>query len=191
MKLQTELTHYNIIAIEASYLYCFCIRLLINRKTPQEAFSETFEEVKRRASISGDSTIRYWFEKCIETDGIDEMPLPNERPITYLKTALLWSFYYLKNEWSFHDAIKDIIAKQGDVEINAAVVGGMLGAAYGTQAIDNELIDKVFRLEIQDRLDYTPRSTLKNLVHIALATGPSRLEVRWDSKTLKGQNVVD
>jgi len=38
VKLQTSLTHSNQIAIDASYLYCFAIVLLINGKTAKQAY---------------------------------------------------------------------------------------------------------------------------------------------------------
>jgi hypothetical protein len=34
-------------------------------------------EVTRIAEIKGCSTIKYWFENCIETDEIEEMPIPS------------------------------------------------------------------------------------------------------------------
>jgi hypothetical protein len=39
------------------------------------------------------------------------MPKMHYRPISYLKTALLWAFYYLKKEYTFEQAMRDIINK--------------------------------------------------------------------------------
>ncbi len=61
------------------------------------------------------------------------MPVPHERPITYFKISFLWAFYYLKNGYSYENAIKDIILKGGDTAMNAAIVGGLLGAFHGLQ----------------------------------------------------------
>ena len=41
----------------------------------------------------------------------------------------MWSFFYLFKNYSYEDAIKDIVSKGGDTKGNAAVVGGLLGAA--------------------------------------------------------------
>ncbi len=38
VKLQTMMTHSNDIAIEASYLYCYAISLLIKGSTPKDAY---------------------------------------------------------------------------------------------------------------------------------------------------------
>lgn len=64
------------------------------------------------------------------------MPVPHERPISYLKTPLCWAFYYLKHNYSLNDALKDIIMKSGDTSANAAIVGGLLGASCGAQNIN-------------------------------------------------------
>jgi ADP-ribosyl-[dinitrogen reductase] hydrolase len=47
----------------------------------------------------------------------------------HLKVPFVWAFYYLKNEWSFQDALKDILLQGGDTETNAAIVCGLIGAA--------------------------------------------------------------
>lgn len=53
------MTHSNEIAIEASYLYCYAIGLLINGAKPIDAFNMTKEEVKS-------SAIKGWFENEID-----------------------------------------------------------------------------------------------------------------------------
>jgi ADP-ribosylglycohydrolase len=88
------------------------------------------------------------------------MPNPEIRPVSHLKIPLLWAFYYLKNEYTFENAIKDIIRKKGDTDNNAAIIGALLGAAYGVEGIPSELIDKVMRLETNRGL-YTPKHSLK------------------------------
>jgi ADP-ribosylglycohydrolase len=41
----------------------------------------------------------------------------------------MWSFYYLKNETVFEEAMKDILIRGGDTDTNAAIIGGLIGAA--------------------------------------------------------------
>lgn len=106
------------------------------------------------------------------------------RPISYLKTALLWAFYYLKKEYTFELAMKDIINRQGDTDTNAAIVGGLLGAAYGIEGIPSELIDKVMRLETNHRL-YTPKASLEKLIMIAV-NSPTELKVSWNDEIFEG-----
>jgi ADP-ribosyl-[dinitrogen reductase] hydrolase len=53
----------------------------------------------------------------------------------------------LKNEYSLQDALREILKKGGDTSSNAAVVGGLIGAARGMQEIDQKMIDTVLRVE--------------------------------------------
>lgn len=116
------------------------------------------------------------------------MPEPNNRPVSHLKISLMWAFYYLKNEFTFESAIKDIIRKKGDTDNNAAIIGALLGAAYGIEGIPSELIDKVMRLETNRGL-FTPKHSLKQMIKIAIES-PKKLEVHMDSKILKGQDIA-
>jgi ADP-ribosyl-[dinitrogen reductase] hydrolase len=49
--------------------------------------------------------------------------------IGFLKIAFVWAFYYLKNETTYSEALKEILLQGGDTDTNAAIVGGLLGAA--------------------------------------------------------------
>ncbi len=60
---------------------------------------------------------------------------PYQQPQVHIKIAFQWAFYYLKNETLYLDAMRDILSKGGDTNVNAAVVGGMLGAAQGFEAL--------------------------------------------------------
>lgn len=57
--------------------------------------------------------------------------LPHLTPIDYIKVPFLWSLYYLKHDFTNEAAIKDIISRGGDTRTNAAIVGGLIGAAKG------------------------------------------------------------
>ncbi len=91
----------------------------------------TKEESDRRARKTGLSTIKFWIENDIEVEDLEEMPKPHYRPISYIKTALLWSLYYLRKNVSYEEAVIDIISRGGDTRSNAAIVGGLIGAAQG------------------------------------------------------------
>jgi ADP-ribosyl-[dinitrogen reductase] hydrolase len=117
------LTHSNEIAIEASYLYCYAISLLIKGETPEKVFNLTNLEAK---SV----LIKDWFENILgKNEDIDDLPTPNDGYPSYLKIAFIWAFYYLKNNWSYMDALRDILLRGGDTDTNAAIVCGLLGAA--------------------------------------------------------------
>jgi ADP-ribosylglycohydrolase len=95
------------------------------------------------------------------------MPVLKNEPRDYIKKPLLWAFYYLKNAYSFEDAIKDIIEMQGDTDTNAEIIGGLLGAAYGIDGISNDLIDKVLRMDT-DRALFSPKNSIEQLIQVVI-----------------------
>jgi hypothetical protein len=122
--------------------------LLVTGCSTTEAYNFIFEESNRRARVSGFSTVKYWIENDIETD-LKEMPVPHYRPINYVKTPILWAFYYLKHGYTFNDAVRDMISKGGDTAANGAIIGGLLGAASGINGIDRQHITAVLTVHEQ------------------------------------------
>ena len=70
-----------------------------------------------------------WFEKEIEAGDKSALTPAQPQSIGHLKIAFVWGFYYLKNGWTYKDALRDILLQGGDTDTNAAIVGGLLGAA--------------------------------------------------------------
>ena len=100
VQLYCGFTHSNEIVIEGCYLYCYAIKLLIvDGWTKSQAYELMREESERRARLSGCSTIKHWIENDIDVNDVSEMPIPHYRPVSYIKTPLLWAFYYLKNDY--------------------------------------------------------------------------------------------
>jgi hypothetical protein len=145
------------------------------------------DEANRRARISGYSTVKYWFENDIEIND-SEMPIPHYRPISYIKVPILWSFYYLKKGYTYEQAIADILLKGGDTQANAAIVGGLLGAAYGESALGKERVTKV--LNYLDNNEPERTSPLRSQIHELIDHCPKNLNVIWDKYTLKGSQKV-
>jgi ADP-ribosylglycohydrolase len=77
------------------------------------------------------------------------MPKPHYRPINYVKTIILWALYYLKYDYTFNDAVSDMISKGGDTAANGAIIGGLLGAASGINGIDRQHITAVLTVHEQ------------------------------------------
>ena len=44
---------------------------------------------------------------------------------------------------SFKDALEHMLLQGGDTDTNAAIVGGLLGAAQGMKAIPEDMVNKV------------------------------------------------
>ena len=97
----------------------------------------TKDESQRRAKLTGISSIYYWIENDIEAENVfEEMPILHHIPISYIKKPFLWSLFYLKTNYKFEDAIKDVIKRGGDTRSNAAIVGGLIGGVQGFNRAD-------------------------------------------------------
>jgi len=176
VKLVVMLTHSHELVIESCYLYCFALQQLINGKTAVEAFYSTHEESEKRARASGLSTIKYWIENDIEVaNDTSEMPIPHYRPLSYIKVPILWSLYYLKHDSTYstyEEVIKDIILKGGDTRGNAAIIGGLIGAAKGFTKEEIKSIEDI---------DGLLHQTISIVEH---APDTKTFGVKWSGKTL-------
>ena len=54
--------------------------------------------------------------------------------------AFSHSFYFLKNNYSYEDALRQMLSKGGDTDTNAAIVGGLVGARWGLDGIPHEWV---------------------------------------------------
>ncbi len=114
VRLYCGITHLHELVVESCYLYCYAIKqLIVNECSASDAYNRTLEESNRRARITGLSTIKYWMENEIEINDSD-LPIPHYRPLSYVKVSILWAFYYLKHDYTYNDAVKNIISKGGD-----------------------------------------------------------------------------
>ena len=135
-------THSNETAIGACYLYTFAISKLIQGMDPLEVYDLTKQEAG-----SNEDLVKYGVEGELTSwfIGIDEGDKPNcTKNIGYLYIAFSWAFKYLKEKVKYQDAIADILSRDGDTDTNAAIVGGLLGAAaQGIDSIPQMWIEKV------------------------------------------------
>ncbi len=100
---------------------------------------ETYDHVKQEALYLSQREfspeIYSWFEDEIDADDPNELSDPNIRPYGNIEIGIKWAFYYLKNEWTFTEAVRDIVARGGDTAANSAIVGAILGAAKGIKSV--------------------------------------------------------
>lgn len=141
------MTHSNKVAIDATYLYCYAISLLINQVHAGEeegkaVFRDVIEEARRIRTEGQTEDIVEWLS-VIEGSVYDArttiLPQCTGRGMGFLKLALVWSFFYLYHDISYTDAIRDMLLQGGDTDTNAAIAGGLIGARYtmhGTREVE-------------------------------------------------------
>lgn len=111
------------------------------------------KESQRLSRVSGCSTVQFWLEQCVDIDDLTEMPEPNYRPTSFIKIPFCWAFYYLKKNYQYEDAIRDMIRRCGDTSMNAAIVGGLLGAIHGKPSIPQYLFNAVLEFDPATNFD--------------------------------------
>lgn len=114
VSLLTSLIIPHELVVMSCYLYCFAIKLIINGELSQNVYEKLQEEADRMARKTGLSTVKYWLENDIDVGDLDEMPKAHYRPISYVKTAILWAFYHLKFQSSYENALRDMLNRGGD-----------------------------------------------------------------------------
>ena len=126
------------------------------------------------------------------------MPEPHKNPIGVIDIAFMWSFYYLKKETSYKDALRDFLLRGGDTDTNAAIMGGLLGAAEGIDGINKDQIDKVLKFDptVQGghkRPDFLiPKDKLLPKILKIYKERPESLKVTWgDKKSITTRKEIE
>ena len=94
--------------------------------------------------------MREWLELAKEMKGVcDKSLLDPSRQIGWLKHAFVLSFcYLLVPGMTYEKAIRDTLLLAGDTDTNAAIVGGMIGAAVGIDGLPKSYVDKVLKCDL-------------------------------------------
>ena len=130
------LTHVHPSCCEAVGCYVIsCAHLFNNCRDYQGAIQVACEWLK---SKNEHSEVQQWIEEA--KNGI---LLNATQQIGYVKIAFVLAYYHLSHQTDFIAAIKHTIAQGGDTDTNAAIVGGLLGAFHGEQAIPENVKMKV------------------------------------------------
>ena len=124
--------------MDACYLYCYSIGILINTGDSEKAYKMAKEEAKIKRGDPKDS-IEDWF---VEIDA-GKMPVCDEDPLCDAKDAFYWSFHFLKNKTPIQKALEIMIKEGGDTDTNAAIVCGLLGGAQGLTSLNKTQIEKI------------------------------------------------
>ncbi len=143
VSLLTSLIIPHELVVMSCYLYCYAIKLIINGEISQNVYEKLQEEADRMARKTGLSTVKYWLENDIDVNNLDEMPKAHYRPISYVKTAIIWAFYYLKCQSSYGDALRDTLKRGGDTSMNAAITCGLIGALNIDNSKLHQLLNEI------------------------------------------------
>ena len=180
MRFDAHLTHSNPVAHDAVAVYCIAISYLLNHIGDRQGAYKYARDYARN------NLMHEWF---LDLEMDPPKMFPATKQIGFLKIAFQHSFYYLKSEMTYKEVIADMLLKGGDTDTNAAIVGGLIGAADTVAGIPEEwkqaMLD--FRCETKEdsskfrgiqRPDWLiPGKVLPTGVQQLLEIAPEKLEV--------------
>lgn len=116
------LSHPNEACLDCNAAYCVALSCLMRGGSAEGAL-----EAARGLRLCG--KVRSWLDAsaCEPQDCITNMG--------HVKHGFQLAFYHLQKNSSYEEAILETLTKGGDTDTNAAIVGGMIGALRGADAI--------------------------------------------------------
>jgi ADP-ribosylglycohydrolase len=119
--------------------YAAAIHHLLNNPGDYAGAYKTASDV---VNSSKDKDAIEWMS-CVEKG---ELPTVN-RNGGWAKIAFCYTMHYLKNNYKYSDALKDILSKGGDTDTNCCIIGAVMGALNGVEGIPSEIISRVLEFD--------------------------------------------
>ena len=194
----TSLTHPSTVIQTAAIAYCIAVRSLINTKgNRKSAYNDAlyiyiYIYIRAYVSESEDEEVMKWF-KDIE----NEVEIGCHKKMGWAKIGFHYAFYYLKKDYNYWDAmskylyviafrvyinIGDILKRGGDTDTNAAIVGGMLGAATGFDNLPEKLKKECLNVDttivgVKRPPWLVPKNHIHSLILQIFHDAPQQLEI--------------
>eukprot|EP01095_Lingulamoeba_sp_RSL-Kostka_P009505 TRINITY_DN3306_c0_g2_i1.p1 TRINITY_DN3306_c0_g2~~TRINITY_DN3306_c0_g2_i1.p1 ORF type:complete len:355 (+),score=117.00 TRINITY_DN3306_c0_g2_i1:31-1095(+) len=182
VKKESRLTHPNPACTASSVCYVLaCRHLILNEKDSVGAFDAAYiwllDQVENQGKQEYKEVLN-WLDDAKNDKDIKCYPLAG-----FVKIAFTLAFKYLLRKEDFNDALYETMYGGGDTDTNAAIVGGLLGAFHGFDALPdtkdivlnctpNETITNLGRL----RPDYLFSGRIPQLTKDLLSVSPETLE---------------
>lgn len=131
----SRMTHPHVTCGEVNAAYVLAIRhLILNPGDSEGAVLVAYNYLQSTINEAAE-----WMENAIDGD------LPDAHPQAgYVRIAFTYAFYHLKQRSSFRVALSDTLARGGDTDTNACIVGGLIGAYRGiNKLIESEATRKL------------------------------------------------
>jgi ADP-ribosylglycohydrolase len=134
-----RLSHPNQVCVEANILYCIAaVHLINNPGDGLGALAHVEYEIQQRCT----SSVVDWYYSSTSL-ATDNFCINGG----HVKHAFRAAFYHLRRRSTYHEALHDVLARGGDTDTNAAIVGGLLGALHGFQLIPDGIKGRVLMFD--------------------------------------------
>ena len=179
-KMDVNLTHSHKIVVYATTCYNIAIAHLINNFGDSEGAINRVD--KYIENLKKADELKHHWSKIMDAKDENEL-IRADKKIGYIMIAFTYAFFYLKNNFTYQDAIESMLMKGGDTDTNATIVGGLLGARNGLHGIPKKWKQKVINckntrpesLQIKSEKDffnkidslikYAPKSGSKEIIN--------------------------
>ena len=155
------MTHFDSRAVVGAYLVAQLIRDALASPRRWEPAPERYEElieeaewaesfVERTLGVSEDPMSQNLIElsDCLDSDPKELAELCNGATSYVCNSASFVVALMLGRPWEFEEGIIAAVNAGGDTDSNAAMVGSILGAAYGVRKLPKRYLDKVEESEL-------------------------------------------
>lgn len=128
-KLDALLSHPNQVCQECNAVYCIAIAYLLkNAGDNQGAIHHIDDYVHNHVQCQ---TVKQWyFQDSLDIDSLDA-----NTHIGHVRWGFTLAMHFLRTGESYESAIYKTLMKGGDTDTNAAIVGAIIGALHGADAI--------------------------------------------------------
>ena len=156
--MDASLTHPNPTCQTSTAAYVLAIRHLILKPGDNKG---AFLAALRHAR-GFDTEVKQWLQEAQEGELVPSHPMAG-----FVRHGFTLAFYFLYRGTPYKKAILETLARGGDTDTNACIVGGLIGALHGINLIPNESLSKVLKCNTREGQArpawYTSRPTLRHL----------------------------
>ena len=138
------LTHPNKDCIDSTVAYVLTLRHLIMN----DGDSEGAIEIANTYLLDKNQLVLGWINQALQGN-ID----PVTKQIGFVKHGFTLAFHFLAYQFSYKEAIVQTLLRSGDTDTNACIVGGLIGASVGVEAIPKNSMQTLICNSIKSLID--------------------------------------
>jgi ADP-ribosylglycohydrolase len=136
------LSHASDVCIAANVAYCTALSYLVH--TSKSDVEDAIEFAKQKCD---NNDILSWIN---DSNPYETMKTSmNGTNLGWVRWGLSLAFYHLRMKTDFETALLSVIRAGGDTDTNACIVGGMLGALHGIDAIPQRWMTPVMHCDVR------------------------------------------
>jgi len=167
----SKLSHPNSSCQHAEACYVIAIASLMRNLGER---LEAFVRAQRWAEACAPREVRDWLQ-----DAEDDVVVPYEPQIGFVRIAFTHAFRHLLKGSNYMEALTETLAGGGDTDSNACIVGGLLGAACGADAIPQGMRHAVLACDTSDGQQRPPFVSASQIPHLVGALLDPGAQVRY------------